>query len=483
MATRHAAVDLGASNGRLMVASVTPESVTLEETHRFPNGAVRVGDGLFTDALGLYAGVVEGLARAAGAGELASVGVDSWGVDYGRLDARGELLGAPRHYRDARTDATRRALAERLADADAFAATGIQPAPYNTVYQLMDDLTSPQWPLVDTVLFTPDLMGYWLSGVRVAETTIASTSMLLDAATRAWSPTLAAASGVDLRVFAPLTEPGTRLGPLRAHVGAGSAELVAVGGHDTASALVATPARDEHFAFISCGTWSIVGAELRAPITSAEAFAAGFTNELGVDGTVRFNRNLTGLWLLQECQRAWRLRGEDADLHRLLAAAAASPGLRSVVDAGSERFLAPDDMPERLADECRRTGQPVPDSPGATVRCVLDSLALSHARAVRQVQELGGPEARTVHLVGGGSRNELLCRLTADACGLPVVAGPVEAAALGNAVVQARAVGALAGDLTALRRIVAASGGLSVYEPSGTASAWRAAEGRLDVAD
>jgi rhamnulokinase len=223
-----------------------------------------------------------------------------------------------------------------------------------------------------------------------------------------------------------------------------------------------------------------VGAELRRPILTEDAFAAGFTNELGVDGTVRFNRNLTGLWLLQECQRTWRASGADTGVAELVAAAAREPGLVSVVDAGSEVFSAPDDMPARIAAECVRTGQPVPQGHGAMVRCVLDSLALAHARAVRQVERLGGPQVRVVHLVGGGTRNELLCQLTADACGLPVVAGPVEAAALGNIVVQARAMGTLSGDLPALRRVIAAGGDIRRYEPTGRASDWDAADARLN---
>ncbi len=481
MTSRHAAIDLGASNGRVIVGTLRDGEVELTEAFRFRNGPVEVRDRHYTDAWALFAGMREGLAVASREGALASVGVDSWGVDYGRLDATGELLGAPRHYRDDRTAAPRRALAQRVSEADAFALTGIQPASYNSVYQLMDDLASPQWPLVDQVLFTPDLFGYWLTGHRGAEVTIASTSHLLEAASRRWSEPMLAASGVPASVFAPLEEPGTLRGRLRPSIfpDAAVVDLVAVGGHDTASAVVAVPATDPHFAFISCGTWSVVGAELAAPMTTPEAFAAGYTNELGVDGTVRFNRNLAGLWLLQECQRVWAERGQDADLTRLLAAAAVAPGLVSVVDAGSEVFLAPGDMPARIAAECRRTGQPEPADPGALVRCVLDSLALSHARSVAQVQALGGPEVRVVHLMGGGSRNELLCQLTADACGLPVVAGPVEAAALGNVLVQARALGALAGELADLRAVIRASGGVRRHEPMGSRDAWRAAESRL----
>lgn len=481
MATQHAAVDLGASNGRVMIGSVADGAVTLTEIHRFPNGGIPVGDHLYTDTLGLYAGVVEGLRRANRVGKVCSVGVDSWGVDYGRIDVEGQLLGSPRHYRDERTIAQQEKLRAQFADDELYRMTGIQPgAAYNTIYQLMDDMTSVQWPLVDQVLFTPDLVGFLLSGARGAEATIASTSQLLDAATRQWSPEMASAAGIPLEIFAELQEPGTRRGRLRPGLIEGSEiELVAVGGHDTASAVAATPAVDEHFAFISCGTWSVVGAELLEPIKSSAALSAGYTNELGIDGTVRFNRNLTGLWLLQECQRAWQEAGEDANLFDLLDAAARSKELVSVVDAGSEVFLARGDMPSLIAEECRRTGQPVPQDKGAMVRCVLDSLALAHARTIRAIQELGGPEVHAVHIVGGGCQNELLCQLTADACQLPVVAGPVEAAALGNIIVQARAMGELDGDRAALRKVIANSGGVIRYEPHGSARPWDEAASRI----
>ncbi|MDO5727756.1 MAG: rhamnulokinase family protein [Bowdeniella nasicola] len=470
MATHHAAVDLGASNGRVIVGEVADGRITLHETHRFPNGAIPVGDRLYTDTLGLYAGVLEGLRRAVQIYPVSSVGVDSWGVDYGRLDAEGQLLSSPRHYRDERTAPQVDALRAKLDDQQVYTATGIQVAPYNSVYQLMDDRTAVQWPLVKRVLFTPDLIGYLLSGQIGTEVTIASSSQLLDASTRQWSEMVAAKAGIPLELFGPLQEPGTRRGPIRTGLIEGDPiELVAVGGHDTASAVAATPAVDEHFAYISCGTWSIVGAELDAPITSAAAHQAGYTNELGVYGKVRFNRNLTGLWLLQECQREWREAGEEADLMTLLHAAEQSPSLRSVVDAGAEVFLARGGMRERIIDQCRQTDQPIPETPGQVVRCVLDSLALSHAQTIRSIEALGGPEVRVVHIVGGGSQNELLCQLTADACQLPVVAGPVEAAALGNVLLQAHAMGDIRGDLTDMRAVVANSGGVRRYEPHGGA--------------
>ncbi|MDO5699953.1 MAG: rhamnulokinase family protein [Bowdeniella nasicola] len=482
MATHHAAVDLGASNGRVIVGEVADGTITLHEVHRFPNGAIPVGDRLYTDTLGLYAGVLEGLRRARHHFSVCSIGVDSWGVDYGRIDREGQLLGSPRHYRDERTLPHIETLRERMNDQDVYTATGINIAPYNSIYQLMDDATSIQWDLVERVLFTPDLIGYLLSGRAGAEVTIASSSQLLNAATREWSPKVAKAAGIPLSIFAPLEEPGTRRGPIRADLIDGDPiELIAVGGHDTASAVAATPASDAHFAYISCGTWSVVGAELEAPITSAAAREAGYTNELGVQGRVRFNRNLTGLWLLQECQREWRERGENADLMDLLDAAAAAPSLRSVVDAGSEVFLPRGGMEERIKEECRRTDQPVPETPGEVVRCVLDSLALSHAQTIRSIEELGGPEVRVVHIVGGGSLNELLCQLTADACQLPVVAGPVEAAALGNVLMQAHAMGEIEGELTDLRAVVAASGGVRRYEPHGNAEVWRSASARLGL--
>ncbi|MYS26199.1 rhamnulokinase, partial [Streptomyces sp. SID7804] len=440
----YAAVDLGASSGRVMVGRVGPGSLEVSEVHRFPNRPVRVPEGLRWDVLGLYAGVLEGL-RAAG--PVDSVGIDSWAVDYGLLDADGALLGNPVHYRDSRTEGIAEKVWASVPADELYAATGLQYAPFNTLYQLTAARDTAQLRSARRLLMIPDLLAYWLTGEQGTELTNASTTQLIDPRTRDWAHGVAKRLGIDLALFAPLRRPGDPAGLLRPEVLeetglAGPVPVTAVGSHDTASAVAAVPADGERFAYICTGTWSLAGLELDAPVLTEESRAANFTNELGLDGTVRYLRNIMGLWLLQECLRAW---GEP-DLGALLAEAAEVPALRSVVDAGDAAFLAPGRMPERIADACRASGQPVPNSPAEVTRCILDSLALAHRKAVQDAQRLAGQGVDVVHIVGGGTRNALLCQLTADACGLPVVAGPTEAAALGNVLVQARAHG-LVGDL------------------------------------
>lgn len=472
----YAAVDLGASSGRVMTGRVSPDSLELTEAHRFPNRPVRTPEGLRWDILALYAGVLDGL-RAAGQAD--SVGIDSWAVDYGLLDADGALLGNPVHYRDGRTDGVAEKVWTTVPAAELYAATGVQYAPFNTLYQLAAAAGTAQFAQAARVLLVPDLLTYWLTGEQGTELTNASTTQLIDPRTRTWASGLAERLGIDLGLFAPLRQPGDPAGLLRPEVLEetglrGPVPVTAVGSHDTASAVAAVPAAGERFAYICTGTWSLAGLELDAPVLTEESRAANFTNELGLDGTVRYLRNIMGLWLLQECQRAWGER----DLGALLREAAAAPALRSVVDAGDAAFLAPGRMPERITAACRDSGQPVPGTPGEITRCILDSLALAHRRAVQDAQRLAGHPVDVVHVVGGGTRNALLCQLTADACGLPVVAGPTEAAALGNVLVQARAHG-LVGDLTGMRRLLVRTQPLTRYEPRGGTERWREAETRL----
>ncbi|GGI97808.1 rhamnulokinase [Streptomyces brasiliensis] len=472
----YAAVDLGASSGRVMVGRVGPDSLELSEAHRFPNRPVRVPEGLRWDILALYAGVLEGL-RAAG--KVDSVGIDSWAVDYGLLDADGALLGNPVHYRDARTEGVAEKVWASVPAAELYAATGLQYAPFNTLYQLTAARLTRQLAQAERLLLIPDLLTHWLTGEPGTELTNASTTQLVDPRTRDWSYDVAARLGIDLSLFAPLRQPGDPAGVLRPEVLeetglTGPVPVTAVASHDTASAVAAVPAVGERFAYICTGTWSLAGLELDAPVLTEESRAANFTNELGIDGTVRYLRNIMGLWLLQECLRAW---GEP-DLGGLLRDAAEVPALRSVVDAGDAAFLAPGRMPERIAEACRASGQPVPASPAETTRCILDSLALAHRRAVEDAQHLADHPVDVVHVVGGGTRNALLCQLTADACGLPVVAGPTEAAALGNVLIQARAHG-LVGDRADLRGLLARTQPLTRYEPRGTTAPWRTAQARL----
>ncbi len=488
--TTVAAVDLGASSGRVVVVDVSARAgpgarTRLREVHRFANVPVLAGGTLHWDILRLYRGVLAGLLAAGRRAELAAVGVDSWGVDYGLIDEAGMLLGNPVHYRDARTRGVTDIVLEKVPAAELYQVTGIQQLPFNTTCQIVAAAASPQLAAASTLLMIPDLIAYWLTGQAGAEITNASTTQLLDVHTRTWARSVARWLGIPRHILPPLHAPGELIGVLRPSVAAQAGlascpPLIAVASHDTASAVVSVPAADPHFAFISCGTWSLVGMELAGPVLSEDSRLARFSNEAGVDGSIRFLRNVAGLWLLQESLRSWSDAGLRPDLRALLDEAAAAPPLAAVVDLASERFLAPGDMPGRIAAECTRTGQPVPGSPGETVRCILDSLALAHRRAIAQVQRLSGRHADTVHIVGGGSRNKLLCQLTANACNLPVVAGPAEATALGNALIQARALGVLPAGLPELRAVVRTSHAIARFHPEGNSRSWQSAEERLD---
>ncbi|MGW6929170.1 rhamnulokinase [Lentzea sp. NPDC054927] len=427
-----AAVDLGASSGRVVRGVVDDGAVHIEEVHRFPNGPVHLRGTLHWDVPGLYREVLTGLKLA---GELDSIGIDSWAVDYGLLDAGGTLLGNPVHYRDSRT--------EGITPRDGlYEINGLQFQPFNTMFQLMAE---PLLHQASQLLLIPDLLSYWLTGERGAEYTNATTTGLIDVRTGQWSPELT--RDLPPGLLPRLRHPGDAAGTYN------GVPVIAVGSHDTASAVVAVPAETDRFAYISCGTWSLVGVELSEPVLSPESKAANFTNEGGVDGTIRYLRNVMGLWLLQECLRCW-----DAELEPLLHEAGQAAG--SVFDPNDPVFLPPGDMPARIQQACGRT-MTRPE----IVRSILDSLALAHRDAINDAQRLSGKEVEVVHIVGGGSHNELLCQLTADACGLPVVAGPAEATALGNVLVQARAVGAAHGTLADLRKLVRESQPLRRYLP------------------
>ena len=483
----------------------------MEEVHRFPTPSLSIGEHLHWDASALFGEVLVGVRRAGASGMLSGIAVDCWGVDYGRLDGAGELLEPPYNYRDSRTDGVPDAFfadfpAERL-----YGESGLQVMAFNTIFQLvsaremltndldhrhaatsrsMTDIqripSADDWSQVDSCLFLPDLLTYWLSGVRIAELTIASTSGLLDVARRQWSSTtlghLRDRYDLDLwRCLPDLVDPGTVVGVTRPEILADPVPVVAVGAHDTASAIVAVPATTPHFAYISSGTWSLVGVELDHPILTEASRQANFTNELGVDGTVRYLRNVMGLWVLTESQRRWGEQGLAINLAVLLDEAGRLPALTTVVNMEDPRLLPPGDMPARLAQMARETSQPIPQTPPEFTRCILDSLALDYRRVIRQASQLADTPIDIVHIVGGGCRNHLLNQLTSEATGLPVVAGPAEGTALGNLLIQARAVGALTGDLLALRQVAHASSELRTYSPGTlglTSQLWKAAEQR-----
>lgn len=480
-----AAADLGATSGRVMVGRAGPDLLELSEAHRFPNRPVQLPGGLHWDVLGLYQELLDGLAAAARTHQITSVGIDSWAVDYGLLDASGQLLGSPYHYRDGRTDGVAERVWAAVPADELYRITGLQHLPFNTVFQLAAAAAGPQLSLARTLLLIPDLLTHWLTGSVGAEATNASTTGLFDARSGSWSGPLLDRLGIDRALLPPLRRPGDPAGTLLPQVAErtglpASTPVTAVASHDTASAVAAVPATEADFGYVSCGTWSLAGLELEAPVITDASRAANFTNELGIDGSYRFLRNIMGMWLLSESLRTWAARGLPADQTTLLAQAARSRPFAALVDPDAPEFLAPGDMPARIAAYCVRTGQTPPEDQGAVVRCILESLALAHRSVLRTAAGLAGRDLRVVHLVGGGSRNELLCQLTADATGLPVVAGPAEATALGNILVQARAHG-LGGDRTDLRRLVAATQPLRRYEPAGDPAAWDAAAARVGL--
>lgn len=455
------ALDLGATSGRVMLGRIGPDRLDLLEVSRFSNGGVRLLDALHWDVLGIYRNFLDGLRRAAAMAQPASIGIDSWAVDFGLLAADGSLLSNPLHYRDPRFAAV---MAEVIGDlgADAlYRRGGIQLQAFNTLFQLVEAKRSGRLDRAATMLMIPDLLSYWLGGRVAIERTNASTTQLLRADGE-WDGELIAELGLPRSLFPALVDPGTSYGQLSEAVAketglARDTSVTAVCSHDTASAVAAVPALDDGFAYISAGTWSLVGLELEAPVRSEESRAANFTNERGIDGTVRFLRNVTGFYLLEECLREWsRKAHEPIALESLLAKAARCEARRAVIDVDDPDLLGPLGVPGELAEICRRRGLRVPSSPAEVTRCLLDSLAFAYARHLGAAARLADREITVIHLVGGGARNELLAQLTADATGLAVIAGPVEAAATGNLLLQARALGALAGDRSELRRLVRA---------------------------
>jgi rhamnulokinase len=455
-----AAVDLGATSGRVMLGHVGPGELSVEVVHRFPNDPVRTADGLHWNILELYRNILVGLRKAVlSRPELASIGIDSWAVDYG-LVSGDRLINNPFHYRDERT-ARGVGLVHGVVDQEAlYAAGGLQFQPFNTLYQLAVDKGDGVIDERTGMLMIPDLLGFWLTGAKVAERTNASTTGVLDVSGGGWNTALIDKLGLPRSVFPQLVDPGTRVGGLNesvvAEIGGDRAiDVVAVGSHDTASAVVGVPMAGRDAAYISSGTWSLVGAELDEPVLTEASRQANLTNEGGVDGRVRYLKNVMGMWLLSESMRTWERRGLHLQLTDLLDQAAAVEGAVPIFDANHPSLLPPGDMPARIAALCPEQNQPAPSSPPEFVRSILESLAAAYASAIDDVVRLSGRPIEVVHIVGGGSQNALLCQLTADRTGRVVLAGPVEATAIGNVLVQARAAGLVHGELEDLRALVA----------------------------
>jgi len=465
-----AAVDLGATSGRVVLARVGPEELRIETVHRFENLPVRTPDGLHWNVLELYRQILLGLAACVRQQpELRSVGIDSWAVDYG-LTEGAHLVGQPFHYRDERTAAGVTAVHAMLDHRGLYARNGLQLQPFNTVYQLAVDAAAGQLRPQQTMLLLPDLLASWLTGRQVAERTNASTTGLLNLRTDTWDTELMDLLGLPHSLFPGLVAPGTTTGPLLPEVAAEigtdrRVAVVAVGSHDTASAVVAVPMSGRHAAYISSGTWSLVGVELDHPVLGEASRGANFTNEGGVDGRTRFLKNVSGLWLLSECLRTWERQGRAYELAELLEGAAAVTGPVPVFDVNDPSLVAPGDMPARVAALCS-AGDPAPTpEPAVLVRSILESLAAAYAEAVDTAEQLSGVLIETVHVVGGGSQNTLLCQLTADRTGRRVLAGPVEATAIGNVLVQARTAGLVSGSLEELRALVARAFPPVEYQP------------------
>jgi rhamnulokinase len=469
--TKILAFDLGAESGRALMAGFDGERLALDVVHRFPNGAVQTLDTLHWDVLRLHSEMLAGMRKAAAEhGGVASVGVDTWGVDFALIGRGGTLLGYPRHYRDPHTEEAMEAAFAVVPRAEVFRQTGIQFMRFNTLYQLLalQRAGSPLLAAAETMLFIPDLFHYWFTGIKVNEYTDASTSQMIDPHTRRWAVDLVRQFGLPERILGTLVQPGTVLGPLRPSVasaaGVSPIPVIAPATHDTAAAVAAVPAAGEAWAYISSGTWSLMGVETRQPLTDERALAVNFTNEGGVDGTIRLLKNIMGLWLIQECRRSWERAGKTYSYEELMRLAEAAPPFASIVNPDDAAFMLPSSMPAAIADCCKKTGQPAPSEPGAVVRCALEALALRYRWVLEQLEALTGKRLDTIHVVGGGSQNTLLNQLTADACNRPVVAGPVEATALGNVLVQMLGLGLLK-SLSDGRAVVRRSFDVRTFEP------------------
>ena len=450
-----------------MLCRFDGEVMSLEVVRRFANRSVRLPDGLHWDLPGLFADTLDGLARAAAIAPLQGIGVDAWGVDYALLDGSSRMLGLPFHYRDARTDGVVELVHRRVAREELYAVTGIQTMPINTVFQLAAEAGGPCALAAEKIALVPDLIALWLTGELADEATAASTTGLLDARTGGWARELIARVGLPCAPFSgEPVEPGQPLGGmLRAHAQLAGIPVWTVGGHDTASAFVAAPLAGEGAAVLSSGTWSLLGLEVAEPFLGADAAAFNLTNERGVDGTTRLLRNVMGLWLLQECVRAWRADGLSAEHDELATLAERARPDVALFDPDDETLLAPGNMPARIAACCALLGQAAPEGPGETVRAIQLSLACKYRLVLERLEAITGARVGVIGVVGGGARNEQLCRLTAQVTRRVVIAGPVEATALGNALVQARAAGELAGSLAQLHAVAGASSEVTRYEP------------------
>jgi rhamnulokinase len=485
------AFDLGAESGRAILGRFDGEQLTLRDLHRFSNTPARLPGGLHWDVLSLWGEIKHGIAAAnqQAPGALCSIGLDAWGVDFGLLDRTGALIGNPHHYRDRRTDGMLDAAFQRVPRAEIFEQTGIQFMQINSLYQLLSLVVNhaPALQIAQTFLTIPDLFNYWLTGRKVCEFSNVTTTQCYNPRQRTWAFDLLRRLEIPTHIFPEIVQPGEVLGALTpgvlAETGmAQSVRVVAPACHDTGSAVAAVPAQDANCAWISSGTWSIVGAEVAEAIVNEQSLQYNFTNEGGVNGTFRLSKNVAGLWIVQECRRTWARTGEEHSYSALAAMAAQANPFQSIIDPDHPLYLKPsepgDDMPGRIRVRCQATGEPVPEGKAAIIRCVLESLALKYRWVLEKLESLLGRRLDPIHIVGGGAQNQLLCQFTADATGRQVMAGPVEATATGNLIVQAMALGQLS-SLQEGRDLIRRSLAITTYEPGGDQARWDEAYGRL----
>ncbi len=470
--TCYLAVDLGAESGRVVAGLYEEDRLRLEEVHRFPNVARRDSGHLRWDIEGLFEGICAGLKKAGNryGAKIHSLGVDAWGVDYGLVDEAGTLLGAPVAYRDERTAGVMERVFQIVPKKDIYEATGIQFLPFNTLFQLMAEKESPKSELgrAAKLLFIPDLINYWLSGKFGNEFTIASTSQCMEVRSGKWDFNLMSRLGIPTRLFSDPTPPGTYLGLLKKDIasrtGLRGVRVIAVAAHDTGSAIAAIPAEGNSWAYLSSGTWSLLGVECDRPIISDMSFDYNFTNEGGVFGTLRVLTSIAGLWIIQECRRHWSEEGEDLDYAKLVELAAEAPPFTALIDSDFSEFANPGDMPEKIRQYCEKTGQVPPVSKGSLARTIFEGLAMKYRFALERLKEIYDGKLDTLHIVGGGSQNRLLNQMTADAAGITVLAGPVEATSLGNILMQLIACGKCS-DLGQGRALIGRSFPLERFEP------------------
>ncbi len=463
------AFDFGASSGRAILGILEDGKLSLKELYRFDNDPVSMNGGFYWDLPRLFHEIKQGLLKAKGE-EFESIGIDTWGVDYGLLTEDGTLLGNPVHYRDSRTEHTPEAVAKILSDKELYQMSGIQKMNFNTLFQLYQTKTEQEWlyQLADKFIFIPDLFGYLLTGKVYAEQSIASTSQLLDPYTKEWNWKLIDLLGFKRSMFPEVVPPGAKVGTLREalceELGIAQKSVTAVCGHDTACAVAAVPAEEQDFVYISCGTWSLFGTELKQPCITEDSARYNITNEGGYDGTTRFLKNIIGLWMIQETRRQFRRDGKEYTYAEMEQLARAAKPFACFIDPDDPRFAPPGNQIQRIKDFCKETNQYVPQTDGEVIRCIYESLAMKYKYTFEQLKKCTGKDFKTIHMVGGGTKDGFLCEMTADATCVPVIAGPTEATAAGNVCVQLMALGAIQ-DLQEARRVIARSLEVKSYQP------------------